>query len=99
VADELFRQRTPEAAARQLAVVLASATEMHLATLEELQERKSTPKHALRRQESICKTLTEQCAVLGIAPGIRGLRGTPCIRLSERLAGVRVLGLLPGGVR
>ena len=84
--DPLFAQRTPEAAARQLATVLASATEYHLATLERLQERKASTKYDIGRHLDICKSLVEQCADLGIKPGIRGLRGYACSRLSERLA-------------
>lgn len=83
--DPLFRDRVPEAAARQLAVALASATEWHLATLEQLHERKSSSKRDIRRQTNICNELVLHCRELGISPW-RGLRGYPCTRLADRIA-------------
>lgn len=83
--ETLFANRTPEAAARQLAIVLKSATEMHLAMLDRLRERKSTPKFDLNRQQEICETLVQQCFELGVPAEIRGLRGVPCPRLDEML--------------
>lgn len=83
--DQLFRNRTPEAAARQLAIVLKSATEMHLATLESLRMIKRTSKYELKRQQSICDTLVEQCIDLDVPADARGLRGVACPRLDELL--------------
>ncbi|WP_137917168.1 hypothetical protein [Hydrogenophaga sp. 2FB] len=82
----LFDNRIPSAAARQTATVLAWLTECQLATLESLQMRKSTPKSELRRQQSICDDAVSQCQDLGIGPGVRGLRGHGCPRLSALLA-------------
>jgi hypothetical protein len=56
VSERLFSKRVPEAAARQLAVVLAWVVECQLATLEQLEERKSTSARELNRQRSICDT-------------------------------------------
>lgn len=83
--NPLFRDRVPEAAALQLAIVLASSTEYHLATLESLEMRKSTSKSDLARQRAICDTLVQQCRDLGMPAEQRGLRGLPCGRLRERL--------------
>jgi hypothetical protein len=82
--DPLFRDRVPEAAARQLAIVLASSTEFHLATLEDLQLRASSSQSAIRRQTEICTQLVAECAVLGVHP--RGLRGNLCTRLQDAMA-------------
>jgi len=49
--DTLFKDRVPEAAARQLATVLAWLTECQLATLQDLRQVKSTPKSKLARQQ------------------------------------------------
>lgn len=81
----LFKERCPEAAARQLAVTLAWLTECQLATLEGLLTKKSTPKGELGRQRRICDDAVRQCADLGLAAGVRGLRGHPCPRLDEAL--------------
>lgn len=81
--DPLFRDRVPEAAARQLAVVLAWLTECQLATLEGLKLVKRTSKSELARQEQICNKAVSQCKDLGVSPV--GLRGTLCVRLAERL--------------
>lgn len=86
---ELFRNRIPEAAAMQLAIVLKSATEMHLATLEHLRCVKRVPKYELERQESICNTLVEQCIDLDVPVEMKGLRGVPCSRLDELLLKAR----------
>lgn len=81
----LFKDRGPEAAARQLAVTLAWLTECQLATLESLESKRSTPKGELERQKRICDDAVRQCADLGIVAGVRGLRGFPCSRLDEVL--------------
>lgn len=82
-AEELFRDRGPEAAARQLAVVLAWLTECELATLERLKLRKSTSKAELARHESIVKDAVFHCRDLRVTP--RGLAGRPCTRLAEAM--------------
>jgi hypothetical protein len=85
--DSLFRDRVPEAAARQLATVLAWLTECELATLESLRAVKRTSKADLARHERICHTAVQQCVDLGVWPV--GLRGAPCVRLQEAMAAVR----------
>lgn len=75
----------PEAAAQQLATVLAWLTECQLATLEGMQLVKRTSKYELARQQSICDKAVAHCKDLGVTP--IGLRGDACIRLSERLNG------------
>lgn len=84
----LFKERTPEAAARQLAVVLAWLTECQLATLESLGMKKSTPKGDLERQKRICDDAVRQCADLGLVSGVRGIRGFACPRLDDALKGL-----------
>lgn len=81
----LFRDRTPEAAARQMAIALAWITECQLATLEGLLEKKSSAKSEIKRQREICDNAVRQCADLGIGPGMRGLRGHGCLRLDDEL--------------
>jgi len=83
VKESLFRDRVPEAAARQLATVLAWLTECQLATLEGLEGLKSTSKSELARQREICDKAVAQCKDLGVEPV--GLRGDRCVRLRERL--------------
>ncbi len=81
--NPLFKSRVPEAAAQQLATVLAWLTECQLATLEYLQMVKRTPKSELSRQQQICDQAVAQCKDLGVSP--RGLHGDSCPRLAERL--------------
>lgn len=81
--DPLFEKRVPEAAAVQLAIVLASATEWNLATLERLESRKSSTAYDRHRQKEICDKLVEHCKDLNVQPV--GLRGEMCQRLKERL--------------
>lgn len=81
--NSIFRDRVPETAARQLAVVLAWLTESQLASLEDMAMVKSTPKSALKRQREICDIAVAQCKDLGVPP--MGLRGDRCLRLAERL--------------
>lgn len=83
MAERLFSERVPEAAARQLAVVLAWMTECELATLEHLEGIKRTPKHELERHREICRTAVFHCYDLGVNP--RGLRGLKCQRLEDEL--------------
>jgi len=85
--DLLFKDRVPEAAARQLATVLAWLTECQLATLQDLRQVKSTPKSKLARQQQICDRAVAQCHELGVAPW--GLRGERCLHLTEQLSKLR----------
>ena len=82
--EALFKHRVPEAAARQLAVVLAWATECNLATLERLEERKTSSAYDKNRQKSICDTLVRHCRELNVAPS--GLDGRHCGRLADEYA-------------
>lgn len=82
-AADLFEDRTAEAAAIQLATVLAWLTECQLATLEGLEGVKRTSKSELARQREICERAVAHCKDLGVTP--RGLRGQSCPRLAERL--------------
>jgi len=86
MSNALFDQRTPDAAARQLAIVLAWLAEAQLETLERLQAKARTPKVELARQSGICDLAVRQCYDLGLRPGVRGLRGQECGRLARRLA-------------
>jgi hypothetical protein len=65
------------------AIVLASATEWHLAELEHMGCVKSTRKAPLKRKQDICAKLVQHCSELGVTP--RGLRGDYCVRLEERM--------------
>lgn len=80
----LFSDRVPEAAARQLAVVLAWLTECELATLERLRGMKSAAASDVRRHESICKDAVFHCYELHVPA--RGLMGRPCPRLAVEIA-------------
>ena len=86
--NPLFKDRVPEAAAQQLASVLAWLAECQLATLEDLEGRKSTSKRELERQTSICDTAVRQCFELGVSP-LFGLNGQRCLRLGERLSAIQ----------
>jgi hypothetical protein len=65
----------------QLATVLASAAEWHLAELERMGRNKSTSKAAMKRKQGICDKLVSHCFELCVLP--RGLRGESCTRLEE----------------
>lgn len=82
-ANPLFKDRAPQAAAQQLAIVLAWLTECQLATLEGLELIKRTSKSELSRQRHICDRAIAHCKDLGVDPV--GLRGDPCVRLAEHL--------------
>lgn len=82
VAEELFKDRCPEAAARQCGVVLAQAAEWALATVEDLEGRKRPGKGDLARHRDIARQLVFHCAGLGVYP--LGL-GHPCPRLEEAM--------------
>lgn len=83
MSERLFEDRVPEAAARQLALILAHATECQLATLEQLQGRRSASKSDLRRHAQIAATLVYHCYDLKVTPS--GLAGHACPRLEEAL--------------
>lgn len=85
--SDLFNNCTPEAAARQLARVLAWAAECNLATLERLQMRRSSAKCEIKRQQEICDDLVFHCNDLNVEPV--GLRGHSCPRLKERMEKMR----------
>lgn len=81
--NPIFKDRAPDAAAQQLAIVLAWLTECQLATLEGLESVKRTAKSELSRHREICDRAVSQCKDLGVPPV--GLRGDRCVRLAERL--------------
>lgn len=80
--EALFRDRVPEAAARQLATVLAWAAECQLATLEELPRATSASRR--RRHMAIAGTLVFHCIDLNVSP--RGLNGYGCPRLEKHMS-------------
>lgn len=84
MSERLFEDRVPEAAARQLATVLAWATECELATLEHLRMLKSSPKSQIERHYKIASTLLYHCWDMKVEP--KGLEGRSCPRLAELLA-------------
>ena len=81
--NPMFKERAPEAAAWQLGVVLAWLTECQLATLEDLEGRKSTSKTEIARQRDICRQAVFHCADLAVPP--KGLLGRDCGRLAEAM--------------
>lgn len=81
--NPLFRDRTPNAAAVQLATTLAWLAECELATLEHYRGKKSATQSEKRRHESICATLVYHLQDLGVRPV--GLYGRPCPRLEDEL--------------
>lgn len=89
--SEMFVERTPEAAALQLATVLVTATEWNLATLERLQMRKGSSQHDLRRQKHICDAMVKHCRELRVNARF-GLDGARCPRLEELLAATSAEG-------
>ena len=84
MSEKLFENRVPEAAARQVAIVLVTAVEEHFATLESMRYRKGTPKGDIARQERLCRVLVAQCLDIGVTT--LGLRGARCSRLEAELA-------------
>lgn len=63
-------------------------TECNLATLERLQDRKSTPKSDLERQKGIADDMVDACRRFGVEPSRRfSTPATP--RLNELLAAVK----------
>lgn len=87
MSDQLFTRRIPEAAARQMAIVLVSLLECQFATLEGLPKR--TSKYERERHESICKTYLDQLVDLDIPDDTTGLRGGGCPRVSRALKAAR----------
>lgn len=85
--EPLFVDRTPEAAARQLAVVVATLAERHLEALSHLQSKKRASIAALERQRLICDEAVFHCQDLGVDP--RGLSGRACPLLAGRIAHLR----------
>lgn len=81
--ETLFEGRTPKAAARQLAVVVAWLMEAELATLERLERLASSSKQETERHREIVRKGLHHCRELGVEP--RGLMGKKCSRLADRL--------------
>jgi hypothetical protein len=81
--ESIFQDRTPHAAARQMARLLAYFAECQLATVVDLRGRKRTSKSELERHESIAKTLVYHIRDMKIQP--EGLYGRPCSRLARAL--------------
>lgn len=81
--EALFKERIPESAARQLAIVLASSTEEHLGSLERLSRLKSSSRREVECLQEVCARMVAQCADLGVEP--IGLRGERCRRLDAAL--------------
>lgn len=79
----IFEDRTPGAAATQIAIALAQATEYCLATLERAEMLKSTSKCELDRQRKICNTLVARCVDWEVSPC--GWGGKEFPRLKERM--------------
>ncbi len=67
----------------ELADVLAWSVELHLATLEQLCERKSSSKSDIRRQQDICDRLIDELRLLGV--GSQGRNRENCTRVEARL--------------
>lgn len=83
--EGLFRDRCPEAAARQLATVLVHLVECELASLDRMRARKGTSQADIRRQASICETAIEQLRDLNVPADTLGLRGTTNLRVTAAL--------------
>lgn len=83
MADELFKRRTPEAAARQMAIVLMNLLECQFATMEGMPARTSKSERA--RQQSICETYLRHLVDLDIPPETRGLRIGGCPRVRDAM--------------
>lgn len=81
--NPLFRDRTANAAAIQLATTIAWLAECELATLERQRGLKHPVRSELERHESICATLVYHLQDLGVRPV--GLYGRPCPRLEAEL--------------
>jgi len=86
--EGLFRDRTPAAAAQQLAIVLVWLAECELATYERLETIKRSSKHQLGRHKEIGDKVIEQLADLNVPADTRGLFGRPCPRVRERLTDI-----------
>lgn len=80
VASSLFEDRVPEAAAYQLATVLAEATEYAIQSMEWGEYKAGVSGKERRRAKQAARTLIRQCIELKVAP--RGLMGRDCKRLA-----------------
>ena len=85
--NPLFRRRTPEAAACQMAIVLVNLMECQLATLEGMPKR--TSQHERKRQQDINDRYIAQLADLDIPANLPGLRGYPCPRVQDAINSLR----------
>lgn len=81
--EALFKNRVPDAAARQLAVVLAETAERNLSILEAIEDKKSSPKYVIQMQKDLCDMLVYHCWDLNVTP--KGLSGNHCEKLAQRL--------------
>lgn len=84
--DSLFEDRTPRAAAVQLATVLADAAERLLEAAEELEERKSIPLWLKQEYHGKAAVIALQCIDMKVPPW--GLSGRDCKRLAKYMADV-----------
>lgn len=76
--NPMFQDRVPEAAAQQIAVILAEAMEAHFATLEMMEMRRSTPARDIVRQRAIIAKLMPHCIDLKVpAYGLGYVDGCP----------------------
>jgi hypothetical protein len=95
--DMLFRRRKPEAAARQMAIVLMNLLECQMATLEGMP--KSASQYQRRRQASINETYLRHVVELDISEETRGLLGAGCPRVSAAMKAMRAAALQTEGER
>lgn len=79
-AQSLFDDRVPAAAAFQLAVVLAEATEYAIESMEWGVYRKGVSMRERKRAKAAARTLILQCLELKVAP--HGLLGRECKRMA-----------------
>lgn len=84
---DLFANRVPEAAARQLAVVFINLLECQLATLEGLP--KSISKAERKRQQLINERYLAQLIDLDVDPETPGLLGYRCQRVIDAVRRIK----------
>ena len=84
---DLFANRVPEAAARQLAVVFINLLECQLATLEGMP--KSISKAERKRQQLINERYLAQLIDLDVDPVTPGLLGHRCQRVIEAVRRIK----------
>jgi len=92
--ERMFEDRKPEAAARQLSVVLAWLVECELATYAGLLMLKRPGAGNLRRHRDICAKAVFHAFDLRVEP--KGLLGRECPRLSRLLDDLNAM-ILPSG--